>query len=729
MVIIYFLTFYFIFTQSKEKKKIEPNSQKTKEVTLENNNAVSGFLFTGNGSRIPYAFNQTFMHMLRKYSFEPKICSRPIVGVVTTLNINSLCIQEIAAHFPVVVVGDSKTFPYNHENLVENANLLFLDVDFQNQMYPDFSRHLPLNNFARKNIGYLHALTILKACQILDFDDDNCLGEQAKLSLLNSNANKKILWAQSQDRVVNPYLLYGASTFIWPRGYPLDSISKKTWPSFLSTFPNKDAEYEVDVLQFMQDVDPDVDAMWRLTNSQHHLPMKWAPMETLSEYWIGIHPLSLSPFNAQSTLLSRRIAMFSYLPCTVHGRVSDIWRSFVMQIMTLNMSPKPGILAFSGDMFIHQRNYHNYLADFDGEHQLYEQTRAFIEFIIKQKEYIFNDNNGTLQKQNPMLTWLNVMNELYTRGFIELSDVIGAEMWCQHLFSETAVILDLETEVSIQNKPNIWVQHHYWHHDIACVLHINHHHVRNLPVWMAMHAWKFKDTSMIKVYVPGLSPCSGLSGIPVYCISDDSGGHFAYESVIHTIDNWKDSIHNGILFTHDDGVWRTLLGLDLAKSFTSEIVLAAEAWLAETFFKGLEVLPKIEHETAYSMGSSERKVWAGQSDIFYLTKQHFNTFQSFAKIMRKHSLFLEIAVPIIFKLLYEKTDVECYDTLKLFTTWAHDRYDTTYFLENGCVDPYDLVHPLKLSKGIESHLQCSYSAVSPIQDLNYGIQAQRVFDR
>ena len=59
------------------------------------------------------------------------------------------------------------------------------------------------------------------------------------------------------------------------------------------------------------------------------------------------------------------------LPISIHGRVSDIWRSYVTQRL---MWLAGGRLAFGPPLVTQHRNVHDYLADFDSEVPLYTKV-------------------------------------------------------------------------------------------------------------------------------------------------------------------------------------------------------------------------------------------------------------------------------------------------------------------------------------------------------------------
>jgi hypothetical protein len=86
-----------------------------------------------------------------------------------------------------------------------------------------------------------------------------------------------------------------------------------------------------------------------------------------------------TPYNAQATLHFRRAFYALYLPVTVAGRVSDIWRAYVSQALFSLTSTR---LAFLPRPLVTQaRNPHSNEADFSAEIPLYRQSLQLVEFL------------------------------------------------------------------------------------------------------------------------------------------------------------------------------------------------------------------------------------------------------------------------------------------------------------------------------------------------------------
>src|SRR4051812_40583825 len=68
--------------------------------------------------------------------------------------------------FPVILIGDTKT-----PDVKSTKQLLYFSISEQKKLYKKFARSLPIKHYARKNIGYLLAMSSSDA--IIETDDDN----------------------------------------------------------------------------------------------------------------------------------------------------------------------------------------------------------------------------------------------------------------------------------------------------------------------------------------------------------------------------------------------------------------------------------------------------------------------------------------------------------------------------------------------------------------------------
>jgi len=545
---------------------------------------------------------------------------------------------------------------------------------------------------------------------VWDFDDDNCMSDATR-ALLNRVASSGVggitsmtglgltqgspqIWLASELSVTNPYLLFGSPEYISPRGMPLEFLSKREFPRIVQPAPEL-TDVQVDVIQVIQNLDPDVDAIWRLHNAER-IPMHWMPSPALGGLLVGIHPQNMAPFNAQATILSRRALSVSFLPSTVHGRVSDIWRSYIMQHL-LARGETVGVLAFSSASVLHRRNPHKAMADFHGELQLYHQSLALVTYLQSRPPC-----NCPIDQAFVLL-----MDDLYMRGFVELDDVKAAVVWAEMMLKDPGPWgrghigkqAGVNAIISLPPSPPA----------VVAVLHINHCHREVIPLWMALHKHMFLA---VQVYTPGCGICSPISGISVNCLSDDSAGYFAYESFIHTIERaaaWPGA--QSFLFTHDDVVWRQ----DLPMSGESRY-LGLCPLLNDACYKPLEIenndwywlhrpvgLEAVQRFKALLPSAEQPHMYQGHADFYMVGVKDLSTFLHYGRMMRQSNLFLEIAVPTVFASFIRVAT----EPFTLYTTWTDDRQRPASVVAGFHSSRTQVVHPVKLVSldGILGHLQ------------------------
>ena len=314
----------------------------------------------------------------------------------------------------VVVVADKKS-PVEYD--VDRSHLVYLTVEDQEKLTYKIMKMVPWNHFARKNIGFLYAIEH-GAKQIFDLDDDNELISVEDIPSQVFETKKKSFDAvHTSQYVTNPYMIYlnHPGEYIWPRGYPLEAI--KMEPDYVFVPVNKTSEIRsIGVIQYLQDVNPDLDAIYRITNT---IP---ATFDKTKKKCLILSKKSFSPWNAQSTLFNSDTFWGMLLPMTVHGRVSDIWRSYFTQKV---MWEQGKVMSFCPSIVNHIRNQHRLIKDFDAEMPLYTQAEALLRFL-----------NDWEPKQKSIAGMMEEMYiEMYERGILEKKDVEFVQAWLQDLVS------------------------------------------------------------------------------------------------------------------------------------------------------------------------------------------------------------------------------------------------------------------------------------------------------
>jgi hypothetical protein len=129
------------------------------------------------------------------------------------------------------------------------------------------------------------------------------------------------------------------------------------------------------VQQSLQDKDPDVDGIYRLSNPKR--------VKNGIDFSKG-RPLALKqgqvcPFNTQNTAFYQEAFWGLVLPVDVTFRECDIVRGWWVQRILWEIGAQ---LLFRESTVRHDRNNHNYYADFVLEKKLYFEAPAFVNFLL-----------------------------------------------------------------------------------------------------------------------------------------------------------------------------------------------------------------------------------------------------------------------------------------------------------------------------------------------------------
>lgn len=308
--------------------------------------------------------------------------------------------------FKTIVVADKKT-PLDWKL----NNVLSLDVKRQKDLDFKLSKILPWNNYARKNLGYLYAIKN-KAEIIGETDDDNIPYNHWGLYLPK---NKYIIKnSKSNTKFINIYNIY-SNDFVWPRGFPLEEVSKR------KNFKlNKINEKEfrkifnyIGIIQYLANKDPDVDAIYRLLiNKKINFKTKKCVILDKNIY---------TPFNSQNTFfIQKKLFPLLYLPSFVSIRATDIFRGYIAQFISWSL----GYYLMIGPATVYQeRNYHNYLNDFQLEIPVYLNVKKIIDIFSQIK----------FKQEDIFQRLLIVYNELVKEKIIVKDEIPLLKAWISDL--------------------------------------------------------------------------------------------------------------------------------------------------------------------------------------------------------------------------------------------------------------------------------------------------------
>ena len=243
-----------------------------------------------------------------------------------------------------IVIGDKKT-PKNFKLKYGR----YYSIEDQKKLPFDYVKECPFNHYSRKNIGYLLAIKE-KADIIIETDDDNLPLENFWKLPIKKNINFLSNEKNNFFNIYN-YFLKDNKSLCWPRGYPLEKllINKKNIKLKKNISINP-------IQQDLTDLNPDVDAVYRLTQK--------LPITFLKKSPIALNNFNWSPFNSQNTRWFSDAFPLMYLPSTCSFRMTDIWRSYIAQRISWEYNWK---ILFRKSSVTQKRNYHNLLNNFELE--------------------------------------------------------------------------------------------------------------------------------------------------------------------------------------------------------------------------------------------------------------------------------------------------------------------------------------------------------------------------
>lgn len=280
------------------------------------------------------------------------------VIVITSIFNPTVAVKEFAKldKHQLIVVGDKKTPKGWCCNNVE-----YISVIQQENMDFELVKFLPYNHYCRKMLGYLKAIQ-MGANYIVDTDDDNIPKENWEFPEFENEFDCII----ENKGFVNIYQLYTKQS-IWARGLPLNLITIQfELEKYLSI-----EHCRVGIWQGLADEDPDVDAIYRLTND--------TPCYFDERNPVVLGKGTISPFNTQNTMIRKELFPLMYLPTYVTFRFTDILRGLIAQpIMWLYDYQ----LGFINATVVQKRNPHDYMKDFLSEIPMYQHCEKVIDLVL-----------------------------------------------------------------------------------------------------------------------------------------------------------------------------------------------------------------------------------------------------------------------------------------------------------------------------------------------------------
>ncbi len=282
-------------------------------------------------------------------------------AVITTIQAPTPAVIDLAARLgpldaPLIIIGDRKG-PEDYPL----PGVHFMSLASQQAGPFALARLGPTGHYTRKNVGYLEAIRLGATC-IYETDDDNAPLPDWRLRGVEVEAQEVL------DRGwVNAYRCF-SSARIWPRGLPLDELTR-SFDAGVGLAPEL-RRVRAPIQQGLANGSPDVDAIWRLVLD--------APFDFESRPSILLPPGAWCPFNSQSTWWWPEAFPLLYLPSHCSFRMTDIWRSFVAQRCLWALGH--GVVFHAAEV-VQDRNAHDLMRDFRDEVPGYLQNRRIADVL------------------------------------------------------------------------------------------------------------------------------------------------------------------------------------------------------------------------------------------------------------------------------------------------------------------------------------------------------------
>lgn len=303
--------------------------------------------------------------------------------------------------FDFIVIGDVSS---PSDFILEDCD--YWGIERQRGFSSRLALALPERHYARKNIGYLVAMS-RGANTIIETDDDNFPYESFWINRLQKQRSCLI----ENSGWINVYRFF-TDAMIWPRGFPLEYIQQ----SSDTVLPSRKQATYCPIQQGLADENPDVDAIYRLIMP---LPQKFSSSEP-----IALGKGSWSPFNSQNTTWFKEAFPLLYIPSYCSFRMCDIWRSFVaIRICWAN----DWAVLFHEASVYQERNEHNLLRDFKDEVEGYVNNAAVCERLARLEIKSGSENIG----ENLMKCYESFVE----MGLIDKKEMILLDDWLYDLKS------------------------------------------------------------------------------------------------------------------------------------------------------------------------------------------------------------------------------------------------------------------------------------------------------
>ena len=604
-------------------------------------------------------------------------------------------LSTISEPWKIVIIERGKISKSFFENYNSNK-IVYLSIEDQKNLGFQTTNFIPIDSYARKNIGYLFAIQH-GAKEIYDIDEDFILENSNILN--NIFTNWRLYYANNISQMINPYEYFGRPD-IWPRGFRLNDIHKNNTNNFFSAVEH---QFTCKPLIF-QGIAKNFDLDSIFLNTRENIFKK-------NQIKINLHlvnpllyiPGNFVPINSKNTRILYDVFPALALPTSVSNRVSDIWRGYLMQRYAWGYD---GLVLFTRTTGYFEKKIENISSIFEEEKDLFFKLDRLLEalnsninldtnhpanFFIKLIEILVEKN---ILKENDLNMYKAFIFDLESFGYnyknnYKISIDSNFKNYL-NISSELQYHLPLIPDIHINKKINTKLLRHFTfkkkYDDILLIINYNYEFLLKLNSFLL---------ELYQEYFPNIvfiSPGSNSTGDNVIACPESYKGYYSYFCIKKAYDRYPNM--KGYLFIMDDvfvKVWEL-------EKFNFDI-----PWILSFYINKTKNWPKSNDREEEMLNKNKnwqknlRKFYNspiighGISDFFYVPKYFFEEYITIAKELFNYKVFLELAVPSIYGIISKPI----YQYIYFSGLWNDNRKNWLNYLR--AAHTQTVIHPIKFS--------------------------------
>lgn len=618
--------------------------------------------------------------------------------VMTTFNPPSsfiIKLESIIEDWKIVVIGNSGTDDKKWNIFKSSNKLFYLSIEVQNILNFSITKHLKLNSYFRKTIGYLYAIQH-GAKEIYEIEDNLEFNDTSYLSKYFDNSFVSY-GIRNDSLMINPYLQFGEKN-IWPRGFKLNDIGKQFNQEF-NIINSSNIDLKPLIFQGLINLTPDIDSIFDLTRLKYNHTFNF---NFSKSYPLIYFPYNYIPINSKNTKYLYNIFPLLMFPISFDESEADIWRGYIIQYFAWKM--KGIVIYYSSDAF--KRNEAEKNISFKKEKKNYFNLNEFLELLnslfvnVSQKPplEIINDfikmlfNNNIIQKQDIQIfkAYLKDLNFIgYNFSFFSFHEIQNNYSNYLKVHSELKIYKPSNFFI-IQNK-NLNLLNHYFskkvYEDILLIVNYNHKGFLQLNNYIKQLYNKYFP-NIVFIY-PSKTKMNNT-----FSCKESHKGYFSYKCIIKIYQKYPK--YKGYLYINDDvflKIWE-IQNFDFDIPWLFHFGPLNKKWVhyfrCNSLYNLIEKKPIWKNNLIQFNGYFD--ILQGLSDFYYIPNYYSLKISNLFKSMFKSRIFLECAVPTSMAILSSSK----YQIIFVNPLWGRKRKKVKHFFYSQ----FDQIafHPIKFSK-------------------------------